>query len=129
MTRGFEMALLQKWPSKKIVTKKQRFFAFFWLWCVIAKKVNLLHKKSYITLKDQYVSYKLLFSLLLYHQYFSSYDFWTHLRLLCTWDLQPCHIYFQTGKIAKILKFQVQASVSLKVYRTTKNKLHRLQGI
>ena len=77
---------------KKLSPKTAFFFAFFWLCCVIAEKVNLLHKKSYVTLKDQYVSYKLLFSLLLYHQYFSSYDFWTHLGLFCTWDLQPCHI-------------------------------------
>ena len=94
MTRSFEMALLQKWPSKKNCHHKTAYFRVFWLCGVITEKVYLSHKKSFVTLKDQYVSYKLLFSLLLYHQYFSTYDFRLHLKLLCTWDLQPCHIGF-----------------------------------
>ena len=93
MTRSFEMALLQKWPSNKNCHHKTAYFRVFWLCEVITEKVYRSHKKSFVTLKDQYVSYKLLFSLLLYHQYFSSYDFWLHFRLLCTWDLQPCHIH------------------------------------
>ena len=88
------MALLQKWPSKKLSQKT----AFFWLCGVITEKLYLSHKKSFVTLKDQYISYKLLFSLLLYHQYFSSYDLRLHLRLKYTWKLETCHIYLHCFK-------------------------------